>query len=127
MITWLPVNSNYAQGVNVAEQDGKPDSLLTYYRRLIAVRQATPALLAGDYTPLHPAEERYLAFLRTTPEQRCLVALNFTAEPVTTSVAPGEATRLRTIFSSHPRSASEEDPAHLTLAPFEAYIGAVLP
>jgi glycosidase len=36
--TWLPVNPNYAQGVNVADQEQNPNSLLNYYRRLIAVR-----------------------------------------------------------------------------------------
>ncbi len=125
--TWLPVNPNYAQGVNVADQDSDPHSLLNFYRCLIAARQATPALLAGDYTPLHPDEDRYLAFLRTTPEQRCLVALNFTAEPVTARFAPDEATLVRAIFSTHPRPEDEEDATHLTLAPFEAYIGEVLP
>ena len=122
---WLPVNPNYAQGVNVADQEQNPDSLLNYYRRLIAVRQAMPALLAGDYTPLHPDEDRYLAFLRTTPDQRCLVALNFSPEPVTTSFVFNNA-YMRTIFSSHARLTDEESPMNLTLAPFEAYIGEVL-
>lgn len=74
----------------------------------------------------HPDKERYLAFLRTTPEQRCPVALNFTAERVTTQFSFSDGARLRTIFSSHARAANEENPAHLTLAPFEAYIGEVL-
>jgi len=31
--TWLPVNPNYTQGVNVASQLGDPDSLFSFYRR----------------------------------------------------------------------------------------------
>jgi len=123
--TWLPVNPNYAQGVNVADQEQDPDSLLNYYRRLIAARQAAPALLAGDYTPLHPDEDRYLAFLRTTPDQRCLVVLNFSPESVTTAFDLNGA-RLRTLFASHPRPTRDEHPERLTLAPFEAYIGEVI-
>ena len=75
--TWLPVNPNYAQGVNVAEQDGDPDSLLNFYRHLLAVRKAAPALIAGDYQALHPQAEDYFAFLRRTLEQTCLVVLNY--------------------------------------------------
>ncbi len=122
VIPWLPVNPNYAQGVNVAAQEGDPDSLLNYYRRLIAVRQATAALLAGDFTPLPPEDDRYLAFIRAAPEQRCLVALNFSNTPVSVTCETG-AGQLRTIFSSHTRPAREESPVHLALAPFEAYIG----
>ena len=65
--TWLPVNPNYAQGVNVAAQLDDPGSLLTFYRRLLRARQQTPALIAGDYTPLHEEAEDYLAFLRSSP------------------------------------------------------------
>lgn len=119
---WLPVHPNYGQGVNVAAQERDPDSLLNYYRRLIAARQATTALLAGDFTPLPPDDDRYLAFIRATPEQRCLVALNFSNAPVSVTCETG-ASRLRTIFSSHTRPAREESPVHLALAPFEAYIG----
>ncbi len=64
---WLPVNPNYAQGVNVAEQMDDPDSLLNFYRRMLRLRKGTPALIAGDYTPLHEEAEDYLAFLRRSP------------------------------------------------------------
>ena len=40
---WLPVNPNYAGGVNVHDQQDDPGSLLNFYRRLIAVRQAPRA------------------------------------------------------------------------------------
>ncbi len=124
---WLPVHPNYAQGVTVADQERDPKSMLNFYRRLIAVRQATPALHLGDYTPLHPEDQECLAFLRCTPEESCLVALNFSGEALTRRFELGGPCRLRTIFSSHPRDAAEENPARLKLAPFEAYIGKVLP
>ncbi|MGB9880128.1 MAG: alpha-amylase family glycosyl hydrolase, partial [Anaerolineae bacterium] len=37
--TWLPVNPNYAQGVNVADELTNPGSLLHFYRRLLRVRR----------------------------------------------------------------------------------------
>jgi alpha-glucosidase len=63
--TWLPVSPDFARGVNVASQLADPGSLLSFYRRLLRVRKQTPALVAGDYTPLHRDTQDYLAFLRS--------------------------------------------------------------
>ena len=74
---WLPVNPNYAAGVNVAEQLQDPDSLLHFYRGMIHMRKETPALIAGEYQPLSGEADPFLAFTRTSREQKCLVVLNF--------------------------------------------------
>ena len=47
---WQSVNSDYQQGVNVADQRADDDSLWNLYRRLIHVRNDHPALLEGNYT-----------------------------------------------------------------------------
>ncbi|HEY9527803.1 MAG TPA: alpha-glucosidase, partial [Anaerolineales bacterium] len=39
--TWLPLNPNYAQGINVAEQQNDPESMLNFYKRLLRVRKQT--------------------------------------------------------------------------------------
>lgn len=119
--TWLPVNPNYAQGINIADQAGEPTSLLNFYRRLIALRQATPALVAGEYAPLDEHAEGYVAFIRGTPEQTILVALNFTDQPQTLTLATPHQPA-RTLFSSIARQAHPAEPARLALAPFEVYI-----
>src|SRR5262245_55055162 len=85
--TWLPVHPNYRQGVNVAAQESDPTSLLHFYRRLLALRRATPALVAGEYTALHEDAQEYLAFTRATAEQTVLVALNFSERPQTPTFA----------------------------------------
>ena len=46
VVPWLPVNPNYAGGVNVSDQQDDPRSLLNFYRRLIRVRRQIPC--AGD-------------------------------------------------------------------------------
>jgi len=63
--TWLPVDPNYADGVNVAAQQGDASSLLAFYRRLLRLRRTTPALVGGDYHALHQHSEEYLAFLES--------------------------------------------------------------
>ena len=66
--------------VNVAAQEGDPDSLLTHYRRLIQLHAASPALAHGDFVPLE-APTAVAAYLRVAPEQTVLVVINFTDDP----------------------------------------------
>ncbi len=101
---WLPVNPNYAVGVNVADQETDPDSLLNFYRRMIRVRKETPALVAGEYKPIHEKASKYLAFLRFTPEQTVLVALNFSVKPKRLDFSDLGATSAQVIFSSAERT-----------------------
>ena len=124
--TWLPVNPNFASGVNVAEQAVEPDSLLNFYRRILRVRRQTPALIDGDYQVLAPMSETYLIFLRrsTTTRQTCLVALNMSGQAIQVSDLDQNALghTARRVFSSHERVGTTDDLSTLSLAPFEIYI-----
>ncbi len=117
---WLPVNPNYAEGVNVEEQDADPASLLNFYRRMLAVRQATPALVEGEYRPVHERARTYLAFLRQTASQTVLVILNDSnrrrrLDFSSLSPRPG-----RLIFSSQEGAPATCDLGRLDIAGFEA-------
>ncbi len=119
---WLPVHPNYADGVNVADQQDRPESMLSFYREMLAVRKSAPALIAGSYRALHEDAEDFLAFVRSSPDpvQRCLVVLNYADRPVQVSFdEQAEAGRL--IYSSTPRQA-QVDVRDLELAPFEILI-----
>ena len=76
---WLRVNSDYAR-VNVESERRDPNSLLNYYRRLIALRRASPALQQGTYRVLDPAGDVY-AYQRAASGQCLLIALNFSPRP----------------------------------------------
>ena len=130
--TWLPVNPNYSQGINVTDQLADPDSLLNFYRRLLRVRKQTPALIAGDYRPLHEEAEDYLAFLRSCSEQTCLVVLNMSDQAHTlnfdgsTGLAEVlDAHTTHPIFSSHTRG-DRDDLSQLAITPFEIYIAEIV-
>jgi alpha-glucosidase len=120
---WLPVNPNYAEGINVADQLNDPRSMLNFYKRMLQARRSAPALIAGDYTPLNEQAEDYLAFLRSAPagQQTCLVVLSYSAQALQIPfVLPGKQARL--VFSSHPRRDQVEQLNPLELEPFEIYI-----
>jgi Glycosidases len=83
--TWLPVPAS-ASAVNVAAQEGKADTLLSWYRTLGALRKSNPALAQGDQVMLNPDDTHVLAFIRRTPKgEAVLVACNFTPDAQTVS------------------------------------------
>ena len=77
---WLPLNPDCARR-NVAAMSADPRSILTLYRRLLALRRATPALQEGRYLPIEAGDEQIFTYLRQHAAQRLLVALNFGAKP----------------------------------------------
>ncbi len=122
---WLPVNPNYVEGVNVADQEGQPASLLNFYRQALHMRRQNPALIGGECQPLLEDAENTLAFLRSSPEQVCLVALNMSPELNCPAFdLPGK--RAKLIFSTHARPDGILDLIDLELAPFEALIAEIV-
>ncbi|MEN6435026.1 MAG: alpha-glucosidase [Anaerolineaceae bacterium] len=119
---WLPVNPDFANGINVAEQEDQPSLLLSVYKHLLSIRKQTPALMIGEYSPLLPASRSILAFTRTSPQQNCLVLINFTPKP--RKVFLEEITRFsQMIFSNQPASAHPDENGNMRLASFEIWIG----
>ncbi|MDD6319645.1 MAG: alpha-glucosidase [Oscillospiraceae bacterium] len=76
---WLKVNSNYAE-INVAQQEKDPDSVLNYYRKLVAVRKSPNyknVFTYGKFEPEYDETDTVMAFYRYDGEKRVLVAANF--------------------------------------------------
>jgi alpha-glucosidase len=122
--TWLPINPNFAQGINVAEQQENPDSMLSFYKRLLRLRKKTPALIDGDYTPVHESAEEYFAFLRRDQEtgQTCLVILNL-SENAQNLKFDLDGQDARCLFSTHSPAGDKVSLGALKIAPFEIFIG----
>ncbi|MDD3831474.1 MAG: alpha-glucosidase [Clostridia bacterium] len=75
--TWLPVNPNYLT-VNVESQLDDGDSILNYYKQLIALRVDTDEMIFGTYTLLNIGGRKLYAYLREYNGKRLLVMSNFT-------------------------------------------------
>ncbi len=76
---WLPLNADWKTR-NVAAQIDAPGSMLTLYRRLLALRRTHPALSLGDWR-LSPCEGDVLAYERQHADDRLLIVLNLGARP----------------------------------------------
>lgn len=80
---WLKVNPNYTE-INVENQEQDEDSVLHYYRKLIALRKAERSkdiFTYGKTEPVFEEEEGIFAFYRTGEDgKRILVAANYGKE-----------------------------------------------
>ena len=76
---WLKVNPNFTQ-INVKEQEQRKDSVLNYYKALLALRKSEKyreVFTYGDFVPFMEEEDSILAFERRTKEKAVKVIANF--------------------------------------------------
>jgi alpha-glucosidase len=119
--TWLPIPSN-ATAINVGAQDGRNDTLLTWYRQLGALRKTNAALREGEQVMLNTEDPHVLAWLRRTPKgEAVLFACNFTAESQSVSfdlkTLDVHATNVSALLNS-PGQAAPTSLTAITLKPF---------
>ena len=76
---WLKVNEKY-HAINVAAQEKDPDSVLQYYRKLIALRKSEAyreLFTYGEFTQVYGEMDHIMAYTRILDEKKVLVAANF--------------------------------------------------
>ena len=81
---WLPVNPNYKR-INVASQIQDPESLLSYYKKLTALRKNPvykETLVYGDFIPYMEDRHNLMAYYRKG-DKTLLVLGNFQKAPQT--------------------------------------------
>ncbi len=96
---WLPLEESWRR-INAKAQSGEERSILTLYRRLLAVRRAEPALHLGPITEV-AHEGSVLRFCRSAPAslggKRFQILLNLGNDPGTVKVQRG-VVRLTTLL-----------------------------
>ncbi len=119
---WLKLNPGFSNR-NVEEQEADPHSLLSFYKSLLHLRRAHPALQRGMFIPLHHNPQRILAYMRQDTDQTILVALNFARRRSKLAVG-GEVTRHRweVLLSNKERSQPIFEKGWLKLGSYEACI-----
>ena len=127
---WLPVPPSSAEyNVNAESQD--PGSILSFYKRLIALRRSESALRDGRYVPLDRDDPFVFAYLRKKPGKgdAILVVLNMSGEPRTVKfdlAADGIRDSSARPLIAAPEMAQEATVLnHFTIPAFGVFIGSV--
>ena len=83
---WLKVNANYPE-VNAKAQVNDPDSVFSYYKKLIRLRHENEIIVYGDYELLEAESEETFIYKRTYENEHLMVLCNFTDHEVSVTDA----------------------------------------
>ena len=114
---WIMVNPNYRQ-INVAEQQGRDNSVLSYYKKLISLRKMNPVIIYGAYELLNADSEEIFAYRRSLDEVSLLVVCNFSDGKVPYAL-PKEFEGGNILIKNYERNFAEKD---IILEPFETFV-----
>lgn len=82
---WLAVNPNF-KDINADQQIEDPDSVFSYYKKLIALRKKYDVIVYGDYELVLPEDSRIFAYRRSLEKEQILVICNFTEQEVRVTI-----------------------------------------
>jgi len=127
--TWLPVAANF-RTVNVAAQKTEPDSLLNWYRQLIAMRRSDPTLGGGSMVMLDDTNPSVLSYARiaVAGHPSVIVVLNCTDQPQTIRLDPDKhgvhGKKVSTLLTDSD-SLKEQSDLTIALPPFASWVGSL--
>lgn len=113
---WLPFAANY-QERNVASQLEDEDSILNFYRRLLALRRESVALQRGSFL-VHPSStEDVFAYRRESDDETRTVVLNFSDSEQEVAMRSGQV--LVSTVDPHRNDSFKKT---LTIGPYEGVV-----
>ena len=123
---WLPVPPTYKTH-NVATEEKDRNSILNFYKKLLALRHTNEALLDGSYIALNTNDPDVISYLRSYKGKAVLVALNMSGSAQKASFRlDGQgfgSVHLSGLAATPQSSAKGMD---VSLEPFGVFIGEVI-
>jgi len=126
--TWLPVAAD-SSTKNVKAEENDPDSILNWYKQLIAMRKKDPTLRDGKMIMLDETNPSVLSYVRegVAGQPAIIVAVNCTATTQTVSLHPQaagvSAKTVRTLLTDAPSLQQQSDLSAITLPPYVSWVG----
>lgn len=73
---WLPMSAEFRKEITVEAQQKDKDSILAFYKKLIAMRKMYPVIAKGEISFCETGTDRLMAYQRVLGEQRIAVFCN---------------------------------------------------
>jgi oligo-1,6-glucosidase len=108
---WIMLNPNYVS-INAEAEERDPNSVLAFYQKLIALRNASSTLQYGSYTPLWTEHEQLFAYRRELEGETLTIVCNMSGESANLPEVPAGEIVLTNV--AHPADA--------LLLPYEARV-----
>lgn len=105
---WFAVNPNYGQ-INYASQKNDPDSLYSFYKKMIALRKSEEyqeLFIYGDFTPIYESKPGVIGYERSLNGQKVLIINNAKSEE---TVLPALAAIRKVLLSNYENVTLQDD------------------
>lgn len=73
---WIPMSAEFREEITVKAQQNDEDSILAFYKKLIAMRKKYPVIAKGEISFLDTGTDMLLAYQRTLGKQQMTVLCN---------------------------------------------------
>ncbi len=118
---WIEVNTNYAK-INVSEATSDENSILAFYRQLIALKLQSQLTIDGDFTLISANDSSVFAYQRQLDGQKLIVLGSFSGKKVRYSL-PKEIANAngKLVLSNYQDTPNDLNPT-LFLRPYEGVV-----
>ncbi|MBB6239495.1 oligo-1,6-glucosidase [Pedobacter sp. AK013] len=117
---WIKVNPNYKE-VNAQREETDPNSVLSYFKKVVALRKSSPALIYGSYKVYDVEHPQVYCYLRSEGKEKMLVILNFSNQNVSYAIDRGINTHLSKLLLSNYKTAKIRD-HKIALLPWQSVV-----
>ena len=107
---WLPMSAGFRREITMEAQQKDDDSILAFYKKLIAMRKTYPVIAKGAILFPETQNDMVLAYTRTLGEQKLVVLCNLSGKKQQTKISP-EWSRYPVLLENSSHS-GEECPSH---------------
>jgi alpha-glucosidase len=88
-VPWMRVHDLFKE-INAASQEGDPDSVLSFYKRMLRLRKEhKDVFVYGSFELVDPEDPYIFVYRKHYQEKSAMVALNFTARPQSAPASHG--------------------------------------
>ena len=85
---WLPMSAGFRKEITVEAQQKDDDSILAFYKKLIAMRKTYPVIAKGAIRFPETQNDMVLAYTRTLGKQKLVVLCNLSGKKQQTKISP---------------------------------------
>jgi oligo-1,6-glucosidase len=117
---WLKFNPNF-QDLNVALQEKTPNSVLNFYKEIIAFRKNSDIIRYGSFKMFNVKSGRILAFVREYEGKKLFVVCNLVQKTVNFNAVDMHGDGADLVISNYPTT-QKKFTSGLTLRPYEAFV-----
>ncbi|TDK59770.1 alpha-glucosidase [Bacillus salipaludis] len=118
---WMKVNPNYSE-INVADQEKNPDSVLSFYKKMIRLKKANEVFTYGMYNLLLAEDPQIYAYTRTLSQDRVIVLANLSERPASIGEGIGIVFDYKNLLLKNYEIEKHEPSERITLKPYETRV-----